>query len=117
MLPTAYTCRKHPAACARSRVLKYKTMDVTVTHDQKYQQFTIALGDDDAELAYAMPTPQVLDFTHTYVPEAARGKGLANKLIAEGLRYAAENGYRVVASCPAVANYLNRHPEHQHLLA
>ncbi|WP_242927396.1 GNAT family N-acetyltransferase [Pontibacter vulgaris] len=91
-------------------------MDLEVTHDKEYQQFTIEMGGDDAELAYATPEQNVLDFQHTYVPESARGKGVANKLIAEGLRYAEENGHCVIASCPAVAKYIERHPEHQKLL-
>lgn len=87
-----------------------------VEHDKKYQQFTIVLGEEDAELAYATPADKVLDFTHTYVPESARGKGIANKLIVAGFKYADEHGYKVVATCPAVRSFMERHPEYNHLL-
>lgn len=91
-------------------------MDYTVEHDKKYQQFSIALGDEEAELAYATPSDNVLDFTHTFVPEPERGKGVADKLIATGLHYADENGFQVIATCAAVKAYIRRHPEWERLL-
>lgn len=85
-------------------------MEINIIHEKKYQQFTVVLGEEEAELAYALPAADVLDFTHTYVPESARGKGIAHKLIEEGLRYARQNRYKVKASCPAVQKYLQAHP-------
>ena len=87
-----------------------------IRHEEKYQQFTLALGEDEADLAYATPEPGVLDFTHTYVPENARGRGIANQLIKEGLCYAEAHGFKVTASCPVVAKFLKQHPEYQQLL-
>jgi uncharacterized protein len=91
-------------------------MSHKIEHDSKYQQFTLAIGNDEAELAYATPSDKVLDFTHTYVPEQARGNGISSLLITEGLKFAAKNGYQVIASCPAVANFIKEHPEYKHLL-
>jgi len=91
-------------------------MDVEVVHEEKYQQFTAVLGEEEAELAYATPAPDVLNFTHTYVPEKARGRGIANELIKEGLRYAEENNFKVIASCPVVAKFIKQHTEYQKLL-
>jgi len=90
--------------------------DYKIEHDKQYQQFSIMLGEDDAELAYATPADKIIDFTHTYVPESARGKGIANKLITEGLKYAEENNLQVIATCQAVRSYMERHPEYNHLL-
>ncbi|HYH55195.1 MAG TPA: GNAT family N-acetyltransferase [Anseongella sp.] len=87
-----------------------------VEHDLKYQQFTVYLEDDEAELAYAKPEAGVISFTHTFVPEAYRGWGIAEKLISEGLRYAGENQLKVIAGCEAVSAYLDRHPEFKKLL-
>lgn len=91
-------------------------MDIDIKHDKKHQQFTAALGEEEAELAYAVPSEEVMDFTHTYVPESARGKGVANKLIAEGLCYAEENGKKVIATCPVVQKYIHKNPDYQKLL-
>jgi predicted GNAT family acetyltransferase len=91
-------------------------MDVHITHDEEWQQFTAEVGEEEAELAYAMPSPQVLDFTHTYVPKSERGKGVAYKLIERGLCYAEENGFRVVATCPTVKKFIDNNPQYQKLL-
>ena len=87
-----------------------------IKHDKEWQQFTADVGGEEAELAYAMPSPEVLDFTHTYVPESGRGKGVAYKLIEHGLCYAEENGYRIVASCPTVKKFIQNNPEYEKLL-
>ncbi|MDX5417863.1 MAG: N-acetyltransferase [Hymenobacteraceae bacterium] len=91
-------------------------MEMNITHDKKYQQFTAKLGEEEAELAYATPSDEVLDFTHTYVPESARGKGVANKLIVEGLCYAEENGKKVIATCPVVRKFIHKNPDYHKLL-
>ena len=90
---------------------------MNIVHEEKYQQFTLALDEDEAELAYATPKPGVLNFTHTYVPEKARGRGIADELIKEGLRYAEEHHYKVTASCPVVAKFLKQHTEYRKLMA
>ena len=91
-------------------------MEIVIIHDLEGQEFTAALGQEQAELSYAKPEGQVIDFQHTFVPESYRRKGVASKLIAEGLRYAARQQWRVVASCPTVAAYIRRHAEYQPLL-
>ncbi len=91
-------------------------MNIKIEHEKKYQQFTIVMGEDEAELAYATPSEGVIDFTHTYVPEKARGQGIADKLIQEGLAYALQQECKVVASCPVVAKFIKRHEEYQKLL-
>jgi uncharacterized protein len=92
-------------------------MDIDIKHDKKYQQFTANLGEEEeAELAYATPSEEVMDFTHTFVPETARGKGVANKLIEEGLCYAEENGKKVIATCPVVKKYIHKNPDYHKLL-
>ena len=91
-------------------------MQLNIKHDKEYQQFTASIGDEDAELAYATPSEEVIDFTHTFVPESARGKGVANKLIEEGLCYAEENGKKVIATCPVVKKFIDKNANYQKLL-
>ncbi len=86
-------------------------MELHIIHEEKYQQFTAKIGDDEAELAYALPEEGVIDFTHTYVPENARGKGIVTQLIEAGLAYAQQQHLKVKASCPAVTKYLKSHPQ------
>jgi predicted GNAT family acetyltransferase len=88
------------------------TMSITIRHDEEAQQFTALLEKEDiGELAYAMPEPDVIDFQHTFIESEHRGKGFADQLIQQGLDYAADKKYKVRASCPAVANYMEKHPQ------
>ena len=56
-------------------------------------------------------------FTHTVVPERLQGRGLASILIKAALTNVRERGLKVVAQCPFVARYIERHPEERDLLA
>ncbi|MDF0544107.1 GNAT family N-acetyltransferase [Sphingobium sp. H39-3-25] len=58
-----------------------------------------------------------LVFTHTQVPEDLDGQGFGSKLIAGALADVREKGLKVVPLCAFVADYLDRHPEDQDLLA
>ncbi len=58
-----------------------------------------------------------LVFTHTQVPEALKGQGLASRLIKVALDDAREQGLKIVPLCEFVAAYIDRHPEEQDLLA
>lgn len=59
----------------------------------------------------------VVDIQHTLVPEAARGKGMASKLIQGSLDILRSRGEKLIPTCPFVAAYLRKHPEYQSLLA
>jgi uncharacterized protein len=50
-------------------------------------------------------------FTHTEVAEECEGRGFGSKLAAEALANARARGLEIVALCPFVAHYLERHPE------
>lgn len=55
-------------------------------------------------------------FTHTFVPEELRGRGLAEALVKTALDDALGAGRKVVPACSYVAKYIQRHPEYQTLL-
>ena len=55
-------------------------------------------------------------FTHTEVPKELQGRGLANVLARAVLDRARAEGWRVVARCPFIASFIERHPEYQPLL-
>ncbi|MGV3481089.1 MAG: GNAT family N-acetyltransferase [Sphingobium sp.] len=56
-------------------------------------------------------------FTHTEVPGALKGKGVASRLIRGALADVRAQGLKVVPLCEFVSAYLDRHPEEQDLLA
>ena len=59
----------------------------------------------------------VLTFTHTEVPAELEGCGIATRLIGGALADVRTQGARIVAQCPLVAAYVERHPEVGDLVA
>ena len=88
-------------------------------HDEKKHRFHFRLdGGKDARLEYRMHkhrTPQVVDFTHTFVPEEFREMGIASELVEKSIQHAKKSGYHVHATCPFVAWYLSHHPEYNEI--
>jgi predicted GNAT family acetyltransferase len=58
-----------------------------------------------------------ITFTHTGVPPAIEGRGVANALARTALDAARRDGLRVVPLCPFFAAYVRRHPEYDDLRA
>ena len=55
-------------------------------------------------------------FTHTEVPKALEGRGVGSALARAVLDRARSERWKVVARCPFIAKYVERHPEYQSLL-
>ncbi len=58
----------------------------------------------------------VLELSHTEVPEVLRGAGIASSLTQSALDWARENYKKVDVVCPLVARYLEEHPEYSDLI-
>ena len=58
----------------------------------------------------------VAAFTHTGVPDAAGGRGIAADLVRTGLDTARARGWRVRPLCSYVAAFIQRHPQYQDLV-
>jgi predicted GNAT family acetyltransferase len=68
-----------------------------------------------AYLEYSL-SGNVLELTHTEVPEKLRGMGLASSLAETALHWARENNLKVDIICPAVQEYVGKHPEYSDLV-
>ena len=88
---------------------------MTPQHEAAQQRFTLPTTPVSV-LDYELGAGVVV-FTHTGVPSAYRGQGLAARLVQAGLQWAREQGLKVVPACSYVQLYLQRHPEWQHLVA
>ena len=91
------------------------TMAMDIIHNDKMQQFEVKVDGQLAELQYRMRNG-TLFFTHTWVPEAIEGRGIASALAKAALEHARENKIPIAVLCPFVAAYLKRHPEYLDLL-
>ena len=82
---------------------------MSIQHDTANQEFTTTRDGHAAELAYARPSDDVIDFTHTFVDEALRGQGLADELARTALAYAREQKLKVQTTCTFMASFVERH--------
>jgi predicted GNAT family acetyltransferase len=57
-----------------------------------------------------------MSMTHTVVPQALEGRGIAAALVSAALAWARAQGYKVNPACSYVRVYMKRHPETQDLL-
>ncbi|HXU24797.1 MAG TPA: GNAT family N-acetyltransferase [Tepidiformaceae bacterium] len=89
--------------------------NLVVHQNEQKSRFEIDAGGKVAELVYRLE-PGVIDFLHTGVPKELEGRGIAGRLAAAGLDYAREHGLRVIATCPYVKSYIERHAEYQDLV-
>lgn len=59
----------------------------------------------------------VITILHTETPIAARGQGIASRLVAGALESVRARGLQVIPRCPFVRAYIQKHPEVSDLLA
>ena len=79
-------------------------------------RYELRIGDDVAVAAYSQQGA-VVTFTHTEVPEALEGHGVASRLIEGALDDVRNRNLKIVPECRFVAAYVQRHPEVQDLVA
>ncbi|GAB3289981.1 GNAT family N-acetyltransferase [Hymenobacter tenuis] len=91
-------------------------MAANVEHSAENQEFTLEENGFGGELAYSQNGNDIIDFTHTYVDEELRGKGMADTLAKAGLDYAREQGLKVRTSCEFMRGFLQRNAQYQDLL-
>ena len=61
--------------------------------------------------------PGTITFAHTSVPQELSGRGIGSALARGALEAVQQRGLRVVAQCPFIAGYIQKHPDFQALLA
>lgn len=80
-----------------------------VQHLPDEQKFVISYDGGEALLVYRLfnsGEKTAIDFNSTYVPPEFRGKGLAEKLVRTGVKWAKEQGYELHASCWYAAKFI-----------
>ncbi|MCB2377891.1 N-acetyltransferase [Hymenobacter sp. BT635] len=90
-------------------------MKPTITHNEEEQTFYASLDGYEGELAYSRPTDDVVDFTHTFVDENLRGKGVGEALATTALDFARSQQLRIRTSCAYMQAYVERHTQYQDL--
>jgi uncharacterized protein len=87
-----------------------------VRHNAAASRFETEIEGQLAVADYEIEGDSII-FSHTEVPRALRGRGIASRLIRAALESAREQGLKVVPACSFVRAYMQAHPETQDLLA
>lgn len=91
-------------------------MTVAVTHNETRHRFEATVDGQLCVADYSL-RGDVVWMTHTGVPSAVGGRGIAAELVRVALAWADEKGYAVEPSCSYVDVYMRRHPQTQRLRA
>jgi uncharacterized protein len=91
-------------------------MTPIVTHDTACSRFVTVVDGHECVLEYAL-AGSVMTITHTNVPQAIGGRGIAGDLMRAALDAARASHWKVVPDCAYAAVFFKRHPDDADLLA
>lgn len=88
---------------------------LVVEHNAAARRFEALI---DGQLAQAQYRRQdhTMVFTHTEVPRALEGQGIASKIVQTALEYARSEQLSVVPLCPFVTSFIRRHRQYADLV-
>jgi predicted GNAT family acetyltransferase len=90
--------------------------DIAVHHRPEQHRFEAIVEGQRAVADYRL-NGQVVQMTHTEVPAALEGRGIAAALVVAALNWIEQEGLKLDPLCSYVRGYLARHPQWQHLVA
>ena len=82
----------------------------TVQHHPERRRFETTVDGHDCEIDYQLDG-KVMSITHTGVPSAVGGRGVAGELTRFALETARTNGWKVIPACSYAKGYMDKHPE------
>ena len=91
-------------------------MDNTIQHDTKARRFNTVVDDVTGHVEYEL-AGDVMTLTHTIVPPAIGGRGIAGALVKAALDHARSEGWKVVPQCSYADEWMRRHPDYEGLRA
>lgn len=87
-----------------------------ITHHGIPGRFVTEVDGHVANLDYEM-SDGIMHITHTRVPQAIGGRGIAGKLVEAAFHHARIEGWRVRPLCNYADAWVRRHPEYADLVA
>jgi predicted GNAT family acetyltransferase len=86
-----------------------------VRYDKARSRFELEIDGAVAFADYRLAGDRVV-ITHTETPPSLRGRGVASELVKGALELIRADGFKVVAGCTYVVDYLEKHPEYADLM-
>jgi predicted GNAT family acetyltransferase len=80
------------------------------------ERISISTPNGDAELLYKV-NGNVMSIFHTFVPDAERGKGIAEKMAYAAFDLAKKKGLKIRPDCPYITHFLEKHSEFNEMIA
>lgn len=90
-------------------------MDNQVIHNPEKKRFEWNQDGLTSMVEYVMGN-NLMVFSHTEVPPALEGQGIAAKMAKFALDYARDQQLRILPLCPYIKAYIERHPEYKPLI-
>ena len=87
-----------------------------MTDNAARKRFEIPVDGEPAGFAAYRARDGVVVFTHTQVDPAYEGQGVGGVLAQSALDQVRERGDRVVAQCPFISGWIEKHPDYRDLL-
>lgn len=87
-----------------------------IRHDMVGKRFSIEVDGHTGYLEYE-PGHGTITITHTIVPPAIGGRGLAGQLVQAVLEHARASGLKVAPHCSYADVWMRQHPEYEGLRA
>ena len=87
-----------------------------VRHVPEHERFELEVDGHLCVCEYRLRGSEVW-FTHTEVPGALAGRGIASALVETGLDWARAEGLKIRPVCSYVSSWVRRHPEYKDLVA
>jgi predicted GNAT family acetyltransferase len=91
------------------------SVQLEITNNTKRSRFEAEVNGEYAFVEYQFYKEDIA-LMHTYVPEAARGRGIASLLAKFALDSVKKQGLKLMVFCPTIAKYIRMHPEYEVLL-
>lgn len=85
-------------------------MNIEIRHQPESQRFIADVDGHECRIEYRL-ADDVMTITHTLVPAAVGGRGIAAELTRFALATARAKGWQVAAECSYAQRYLERHPD------
>jgi predicted GNAT family acetyltransferase len=88
---------------------------IDIQHQAELQRFVAAVDGAEGVLGYHNEG-RLMVISHTDVPAAIGGRGIAGQLVQAALEHARSEGWTVRPDCSYAAAWVKRHPEYASLL-
>ncbi len=74
-------------------------------------RWTTNVDGHEAEMTFSRASPVLIIIDHTSVPDALRGRGVGQALVARAVEEARRDGFRIIPLCPYAKSQFDRHPD------